>query len=108
MGNNLISCRCKKKIIIVCNSIEAKYKSLENTTLEIQWLQSILCEIDLKIPQPPMLWCDILEPHTLLLILSFMLVQSISKLTSIMCVKKFKEKNIMFSLSPIEISLMIL
>lgn len=58
MGNNLISCRCKKKIIIVCNSIEAKYKSLENTTLEIQWLQSILCEIDLKIPQPPMLWCD--------------------------------------------------
>jgi hypothetical protein len=59
MGNNLISWRCKQQFTVARSSTEAEYKSLADTASELQWLQSILSEISLKIPTPPpVLWCD--------------------------------------------------
>jgi len=53
MGNNLISWRCKQQFTVARSSTEAEYKSLADTASELQWLQSILSEISLKIPTPP-------------------------------------------------------
>ena len=53
MGNNLISRRCKQQFTVARSSTEAEYKSLADTASELQWLQSILSEISLKIPTPP-------------------------------------------------------
>jgi hypothetical protein len=65
MGNNLISWRCKQQFTVARSSTEAEYKSLADTASELQWLQSILSEISLKIPTPPRCYgVIILEPHT--------------------------------------------
>jgi len=111
MGNNLISWRCKQQFTVARSSTKAGYKSLADTASELQWLQSTLSEIGLKIPTPQCYGVIILEPHTWLLILCFMpvlmLVLSTSKLIFIIYVTKFKESNLRFSSFLLKINLLI-
>lgn len=54
---NLILWSYKQRQTVTRCSIEAKYKSLTNTTVEIQWLQSLLGELHVPCSQKPIQWC---------------------------------------------------
>ena len=58
LGSNLVSWSCKQQATIARSSTEVEYKSLANTAVEIQWLQSFLSELDFKQTMPPIIWCD--------------------------------------------------
>lgn len=57
-GQNLISWSCKQQQTVARSSTESEYKSLSNTAAEIQWLKSVLRDLNLPLPVCPTLWCD--------------------------------------------------
>jgi hypothetical protein len=60
-GPNLISWSAHKQPTLSRSSMEAEYKALANGTTEGVWLQSLLKELHVNQPRPPVLWCNNLE-----------------------------------------------
>ena len=58
LGPNLISWSSCKQPTVSRSSTEAEYKALENGTAEAVWIQSVLKELGVHQPSPPVLWCD--------------------------------------------------
>ena len=40
------------------SSIEAEYKALANTVVEVKWLHTLLFELGIPISNSPVMWCD--------------------------------------------------
>jgi histone deacetylase 1/2 len=57
-GPTLISWSARKQPTVSRSSIEAEYKALANGTAEAIWIQSLLRELHVPQPRPPVLWCD--------------------------------------------------
>jgi hypothetical protein len=58
LGGNLISWSSRKQPTVSRSSTEAEYKALANGTAKATWIQSVLRELGVHQPRPPMLWCD--------------------------------------------------
>ncbi|XP_071678159.1 uncharacterized mitochondrial protein AtMg00810-like [Lolium perenne] len=58
LGPNLISWSARKQPTVSRSSTEAEYKALANGTAEVTWVQSVLKELGVPEPRPPVLWCD--------------------------------------------------
>lgn len=57
-SDNLVTWGSKKQNIISRSSIEAEFRSLAHTSTELLWVQTLLAELRISIPSPPILWCD--------------------------------------------------
>ena len=58
LGTNLVSWSARKQATVSRSSTEAGYKALANATAEVMWIQTLLHELGIKIPQAARLWCD--------------------------------------------------
>jgi hypothetical protein len=58
LGPNLISWCAKKQKTVSRSSTEAEYKAIADATVEIMWIQSVLCELQVLGPRCARLWCD--------------------------------------------------
>ena len=58
LGPNLVSWSSRKQATVSRSSTEYEYKALAKGTAEIIWIQSVLGELGVFMPRPPILWCD--------------------------------------------------
>ena len=58
LGKNPISWSSKKQKGVARSSTEAEYRSVANTSAEIISIYSLLVELGIKIPAPPVIYCD--------------------------------------------------
>lgn len=65
LGHCPISWQSKKQGSVSRSSTEAEYRALANTAVEISWIMHVLCDLQVKIPAPPLLKCDNLSAISL-------------------------------------------
>ncbi|XP_050125670.1 uncharacterized mitochondrial protein AtMg00810-like [Malus sylvestris] len=58
VGNNLISWQSKKPNSVSRSSIEAEYKALAHTAVDITWVRYNLKDLNVFLPHPPVISCD--------------------------------------------------
>ena len=58
LGPNLVSWSSHKHRTIAHSSTKYEYHTLAITAIELIWLQSVLCDLVIFLPNPPTLWCD--------------------------------------------------
>ncbi|CAL2247309.1 unnamed protein product [Prunus armeniaca] len=58
LGGNLISWSSRKQRSVSRSSTEAEYRAIAATTFELTWIQSLLRELGIPLPKPPVVSCD--------------------------------------------------
>ena len=58
LGSNLISWSSKKQKTIARSSTEAEYRSVAATAAELSWVCSLIQELGVALPTPPVIYCD--------------------------------------------------
>lgn len=58
LENNLIFWVAKKQPTTSRSSIESEYKVIANTSTEVVWLNSLICELSFPPKAPAIFWCD--------------------------------------------------
>jgi hypothetical protein len=58
LGKNILSWSSKKQPTVSRSSTESKYKTIANTAAKLTWIQTLLRELDVISPEPPILYCD--------------------------------------------------
>lgn len=58
LGSNSVSWSNKKKPTVSRSFTEAKYRSIANAIAECAWFESLLKELRVTLPQPPVIWSD--------------------------------------------------
>lgn len=58
LGSNLISWSSSKQKTVSRSSAESEYRGLTNGAAEIIWVVSVLQELGITLPSPPLLLCD--------------------------------------------------
>jgi hypothetical protein len=58
LGKNILSWSSKKQPMVSRSSTESGYKAIANTTAKLTWIQTVLRELDVISPEPPILYCD--------------------------------------------------
>lgn len=57
-GTNLISWTSRKQRVVARSNTEAEYRAIAYTTAEILWIQQLLRDLYISLPQSPLLLCD--------------------------------------------------
>jgi hypothetical protein len=58
LGKNLLSWSSKKQPTVSRSSTESEYKAIANASAELVWIQTLLSELGISSPRPPVLRCD--------------------------------------------------
>lgn len=58
LGPNYISWCAKKQATVSHSSTEAEYKAMAHIAAELTWLTYLLLDINIPLPQPPVIFCD--------------------------------------------------
>lgn len=57
-GQNPISWSSKKQRTVARSSTEAKYRAVASALAEVNWVQKLLAELHVQLPEPPIIYCD--------------------------------------------------
>ncbi|KAF3668615.1 putative LRR receptor-like serine/threonine-protein kinase-like [Capsicum annuum] len=58
VGANPISWSSKKQRTVARSSTEAKYRAVASALAEVNWIQKLLVELHVQLPDPPIIYCD--------------------------------------------------
>lgn len=58
LGKHPVSWSSKKQKTIARSSTEAEYRSVANASSELKWISSLLQELGIPFPSPPIIYCD--------------------------------------------------
>ncbi|XP_015060449.1 uncharacterized protein LOC107006401 [Solanum pennellii] len=96
-GPNLISCSSRKKKVVARSSTEAEYRAITFVASKVSWITSLVKELRLSCPRPPMIFCDNISVIYLTDILSFIKGLIILKLIIILFERRLLADNFVFN-----------